>query len=233
MAVYNGNYVTTQAVRDEGVTSALANDDKVAIGIKAAERLIEVWCRRWFYRKQNTTLTIDGGDTYYTSIYQYCGVQTLFLPIPIISLTSVTIDGTVRDLTNFIVMNRIGIPVDDRWNPRIISKYSEFPNDGIQNIVLAGDFGFVEDTVDYTVPEGIKTASLKLAIRQLHLKKMTDPERDMDLNSSLIVEEETPGYRYRLSDKRSGKIGQDGFTGDTEIDDYIEYYRYKTYVGAV
>lgn len=234
MSITDGKYVTGQEVRDEGVTATDADDAKVSLKIVQAERYIEQNTNRWFYKKQAATLTLDGGDSYYWLSGFEETTDTLMIPIPIITLTSVTIDGSLRTLSNFVPFTRIGPPVDDRWNPRIVSKYCEWPTQNVQNIVLVGDFGFCEDTSG-TVPELIKIAARKLTVRFLTTKKMFGSDataRQMELNQGNIVEEHLPGYRYKLRAESLRKFNP-VYVGDPEIDDIIDYYRYKRFVAAV
>lgn len=237
---YNGNYVSNADVRGEGVAASIP-DDKIDRAIKSAELMVENITRRWFYRKRAVNLILDGGDRYVgdyggfpglTTGWQFTGI--LFLSIPVIQLTAININNHAADVNDFVLMNRIGIPTDDRFNPRIISKKIEIPTFGVANISLTGDFGFVENYDTYDTPELIKTATLKLAVNSLLRKKMTDSGRDVEWVSGMIVEEETPGYRYRLSSKlMESRLTQNIFTGDNEVDDILEMYRYKTLIQSV
>jgi hypothetical protein len=231
----DGNYVTLQEIRDEGVTAEDATDAFVYSKILQAERFIESNTNRWFYKKIGATITLDGGDSYFWLMGFEESTDMLFLPIPIINLTSVTIDGSIRILSNFLAFTRIGPPVDDRWNPRIASKLCEWPKEGVLNIVIAGDFGFVEETTSGTVPELIRIAARKLTIRFIDSKKMTGAEataRQMELNQSNIVEEKLPGYSHRLKAESLRKFSP-VYIGDSEIDDTIDFYRYKRWTVAV
>lgn len=225
-----GNYVTIQDIRDEGVTLAVKSDALVTDAIEDAERDIEGWCNRWFYRRTGITLTFDGGNKYYVIVPEIA--QEFLLPVPILSLTGITIDASTRTLANFIIPNHIGPPVDDRWNPRIISILCEFPLQGIQNIALTGDFGFVEDTTVYKTPRKIKLATKLLVIKHyLGIKLITDIERDLELREGYLIEEEIPGHRIKLDDSYFKDINK--YTGDPEIDGIIYEYSHKKFFGAV
>src|SRR5258705_88359 len=80
------------------------------------------------------------------------------IPVPAITITGIEIDGFSRDIDRFINYNRIGAPFDDRFNAKIISKYIEWPDYGLQNIKITGDFGFVENYTTYDTPLEIKEA---------------------------------------------------------------------------
>jgi hypothetical protein len=224
MPTGDGNYVTLQEIRDQGVTSSMASDSQIASAIADAERDIESWTGRWFYRKTGQTLKFDGGVNYYVYNSEYC--QQFSLPVPIINLTGITIDDQVKTLTDFIVFNRIGPPMDDRWNPRIVSKFRDFPLQGMQNIWLIGDFGFVEETTTYAAPRRIKIATKLLVIKHyLELKLITDIERDLEKREAYITEEKIPGHDVKID--KSYLQGIPKFVGDPEIDDIIWTYKYK------
>lgn len=227
---YNGHYVSNADLINEGIDSSV-NTDSV---IKQAERLIEMWCFRWFYQRINTTLTLDGGDHYFPFFGFAETTDLLFIPVPYQNLTAVSVFGINHDISNIIQFTRIGPPRDDRWNPRIISKLHLWPLEGVQNIALTGDFGFIEDATDPTsTPEPIKIAARKLAIRLLPRFKMTDPEREMDQNQSYLQSEEVVGYKYKFVPNFRNEKNPPVYSGDREIDDIVEYYRYKRYVMAV
>lgn len=234
MATGDGNYVKISDIRDQGVTQEQCEDADVAAAILDAEATIESKTGRWFYKRTGITLTLDGGNHYIQLLVVLVQTtDTLSIPIPIINLTAVSIWGAPWDLGNFIVMNRIGPPKDDRWNPRILSKYWQWPQEGVQNIALTGDFGFTEAD-GTTTPLRIKQVAKKLAIRNLPIKKMTGPEgqeREMERNQGYINAEVTPGYQYKM--RADWNLDIPNYTGDPEIDQVIEQYRWKKFVVAV
>ena len=225
-----GNYATLSEVRAEGVPTTIT-DQQITDAIAAAERKIEEQTSRWFYRRTGITLTYDGGKHY--GVFAGFGHTTdlLQITVPIISLTGVNIDSVARDISDFIVYSRIGPPEDDRWNPRIIVKKYGIPCYGLQNIQLIGDFGFVEDAVQFTVPTRIKMATRKLAIMYLPLDQMVSDDFDLGFTASRIIEEEIPGYRYQLSPDKVNAI--EDITGDPFVDSVIEEYKYKKYFAVV
>lgn len=232
MPAYDGKYVTNADVRNEGVTTTDASDATVDLAIQEAERDFEMWTGRWFYRQANVTLQLDGGFKYFPFAGFVETTDLLLLPIPVIALTAVSIFGYAYDITSFIAFSRIGPPRDDRWNPRIISKLYNWPLEGVQNISLTGDFGFVEETTNYTTPLRVKVAVRKLAIRYCNIKKMgvaTASEREMDRNQTYIDSEQLPGYKYQMKKNWRPKADIIWYSGDAEVDEVVEYYRYKRY----
>ncbi len=232
MPVYDGHYVTNADIRNENISTSDASDATVDLAIQEAERNIEMWTGRWFYRQQNINMQLDGGFRYFPFAGFVETTDLLQIAVPILSLTAVQIFGLTFDITSFIPFTRIGPPKDDRWNPRIISKLYNWPMEGVQNIQLTGDFGFVEETTNYTAPLRIKIAARKLAIRLCGIKKMgiaTASEREMDLNQTYIDSEQLPGYKYTMKKNFRPKSDQVWYSGDAEIDEIVEYYRYKRF----
>lgn len=236
--VYNGKYVSTADIRAnlKPAVSSANTDDAIARVIKSSENLIEMWCGRWFYKRVGYTWVLDGINQ--SNSYE------LRLPVPIINLTSLTIWSSLQNVGNYTVYNQIGPPRDDRWNSRIVTSnlggewfntgncYGIFPTDGLQNIILVGDFGFVEDT-DGTTPYPIYIAAKKLALRSILASDMSDvTSRDLLLNKSGIIEEALPEYSYTKSDKVLSENPL-SFSGDDEIDKIIDQYRYKVMSVAV
>lgn len=223
----DGKYVTVADIRSEGITVAQESDAIVSATILSCESIFESWTQRWFYRRQAFQLVLDGGKHYLPfTIGEW--VDQLLIPVPAITITAIEIDGFSRDIDRFINYNRIGAPFDDRFNAKIISKYIEWPDYGLQNIKITGDFGFVENYTTYDTPLEIKEAVRKFVIRKLpFVLKMTNHDRQMFLNESKIIEEQTTGYRYRLQPRRAFKDTDPiGWTGDSEIDEVILKYRW-------
>ena len=233
MATGDGKYVSLLDVRNEGVTTIDASDAIIIAAISQAERLIAMWTGRWFYKRTSYTITIDGGTKYSIPAGIVENSDTLFLTIPIIDITSITIDGNLKLNSDFILMKRIGPPVDDRWNPRIISKNNEWPLQGIQNIVLVGDFGFVEDAATGTSPELIKIAAKKEVIRLLPLGSMLSGDRELFQHSGRIVSEDLPGYKYQITQRGISKSEHAVYSGDPEIDSIVDQYKYKRFFATV
>lgn len=123
--------------------------------------IISLFTNRDFELK-SITLRLDGD-----------GTNELHLPIPIVSITSVTDDSGLVDSDDYVVYNR-EIP-NDKDKPYIVKTYGTFPK-GNQNIVVEGVFGWVEG--------GLKPRPiLQVAYRLLYL--MFEP---LLANSDLDIE---------------------------------------------
>jgi hypothetical protein len=226
--------IAIQDVRDEGVTSSDADDARVTYLIGLATQYIRVATGGGLFTKETLTFKMDGP-----------GGRVLFLPIPIISLTSIKIESVTLDSSSYVVYNRIGPPFDDRYNPKVVMKSSPeaayygdnwfvrrkkwddpvFPY-GQQNIELSGDFGFVEDSSG-TVCSQIKQLALALVIREVKL--LTDKSRKADQRKDRIVSESIGDYSYSLEEL--AKSGEP--TGDPYIDQIIADYHVPIKVSMI
>lgn len=146
-----GDYITIQKVRDEGVTVAIAADSKVSDYIKTWQAILERVCRQWF-ESRTLTLNINGNDS-----------DTLFFGVPIISITSLKINGstTALDSTLYKVYSANGV-LNDKKNPKISLIGPDSYRDifaapvimgrlrfrkGRQNQEVKGAFGYIETDV--------------------------------------------------------------------------------------
>jgi hypothetical protein len=233
--------LTVQDIRDEGVTTKLADDAKVESLILLAAEYIENFTGRWF-EPRSRTFKLDGR-----------GHAALFLHHPIISIASVTIEltpGTVNplpvDLDDLSVYNRhvregLTDP-DDRNNPKIEffrsnedlrratpgSVFLVFP-EGRQNVTVEGVFGFTDyDALD---PQGktpplIAEVAKRLVIRLLPLKV-----RQSLQGSGAIWKMVTRDQRVEFGEPTRLAI-QGAFTGDPEIDQILARYRRPPHIGV-
>lgn len=227
-------YITVQDVRDEGVTAAIADDDKVLAYISCWQEMIDRACRQWFLPR-TLTLNFDGNDS-----------NTLFFGVPIISIEYIKLNDSTAELDPlyYRVYSGRSYP-DDRRNPRIrLKERSDFRDiydaptyynrkfyKGAQNQEVKGVFGFVED--DGTTPCMIKRALTKLVIEKLTNPIFHDPTAGAapPVSPTLgpLLEEWTDGhklkYGYAGGETAARKPGMSGITQDPEILDIIRMYR--------
>lgn len=145
-----GEYITVQQIRDEGITIAIAPDSKVLNYIRTWQEILERACRNWFEARL-LTVQLNGTDS-----------DTLFLGVPIISLTHLKINNsdTALESTYYKVYSEKGSP-DYRRNPKI-SLVSEELRDvftaplttgrlkfykGKKNQEIKATFGFIEPDI--------------------------------------------------------------------------------------
>lgn len=190
-------YVTHDEMQKEGIDAPSARLDNT---IALAQNYIELMTGQFFELK-TMTMKFDGGK------------KVLFLPVFAYSLTGITIDGDSLDEDDYTLYNRF--TPDDRFNPKVIFKTK--PVSGNLNIELTGEFGFVES--DGSTPEQIKKVCKKLVIHEI--PQLTDDAGNDYLDRSRIVEEDTDGHSYRLSEI----VGTGQFTGDPEIDRILSSYQ--------
>jgi len=226
-------YVTVAEMRAEGVTTAMADDARVTRAVALAQEYFEFQTLLFFNYRANTTFRIDGS-----------GTTVLELPAPALSITSVTVDTmTVIEVTDpgnppfggsFVNYN--DEEGDDWWFPRLemfagpltrmdraFYGYSSPWNPtgivpiwpwGRKNVVVTGDFGFV-DTDTHATPLLVKEAILRLAIQKLKPLTKVNPRNGM-------FQSETLGsYSYSL-----GANAQNywGFSSDPVVNEIIANY---------
>ena len=158
------NYVTVQELRDEGLPASVG-DIRAGTLITRAEALVEELTRN-FFREVSGTFVFDGNNAH-----------ILHLPLPIISVTSLTINGHTAALdSNFYqVFNGRQRPNDDRRNPKIKLKASAAATSiyafgatdrflkGLDQTIV-GKFGFLEP--NDSVPEIVKECVIGIALLQ-------------------------------------------------------------------
>lgn len=203
-------YCTIEDIRAEGVTEEQFIDDRVTAAITQAAAYIEKATGRFFYSRE-LTLTLDGE-----------GDDTLFLDVPIIAVSAITIGGSACDLDDFEIYNRL-IP-DDRKCPKIVYTEGIFP-EGNLNVSISGTFGYLDESgsgeeVERITPPAIKRACIKLVILDL-LPLLGDSDAQDDIRRRWLISEKTDGHSYQLSElAMSG-----GTSGDREIDRILAAYR--------
>jgi len=216
-----GNYVSIQDFRDEGVTVAQASDERLLALIEIWESFVNEQTGQWFYPK-DITLELDGNDT-----------DILFLSIPIISVTSLKLNGETEalDAASYVVYNRFD--PDDRRNPRIKlqrtstmdlferlsaggSQALRFAK-GYRNQIIEGSFGFIE-------PDGCAPKLIKYAVTRLVIARI-GPEASAGASpAGPVVEEWTDGHKLKYSDIPAAS-GGGSITGDLEVDRILKMYR--------
>jgi len=158
--------------------------------LDAGERIFEVislFTNRDFELK-SITMNLDGQ-----------GISELYLPIPIISITSITENGdNLLETADYVVYNR-GLP-DDKEKPYIIKTSGVFPK-GNQNIEVVGTFGWVEG--------GMKPGPLmEVAYRLLYLMfqpllEGSDLDIEVPMNPNEIKSETRDRWSYSKYNRES------------------------------
>ena len=215
------DYITIQDVRDAGISDAIADDAAVSASIVTNQQFIERATRQWF-DSRTLTLYLDGNTS-----------DTLYLPVPIISVTSLKINGQddALDSSLYEVYSSADLP-DDRWNPRIKlvrgntdlfadpfrTEYPPLFRKGRRNQEITGAFGFVE--ADGSTPELIKRALLLLVI-----EKLTNPPFGDAIPGAApgpvgnVMRETTDGHTLQYTFVKFGdtRAGLSGYTMNREV----------------
>lgn len=227
------NYITLADVRAAGLDSATADDAAVNAAIPLWQQILERACRQWF-EPRTITAKLDGNNT-----------NTLHLPIPVISVSSLKINDSTTALatSEYRVYNGRAAPNDDRANPRI-ALVAGGPRDiftaplstgrlrfafGRQNQEVVGSFGFTEP--DGSVPFAIKRALTKLVIEKLTVPVYTpagsSPPAAPTSFAGVVIMEQTDGHMMQYAQPKGGSTrdGLSGITDDPEILKIITMYR--------
>lgn len=222
-------YALVQDFRDEGFTVAMVSDSRLLALIQMQSQYIDMLTGQWF-NPRTGTLTIDGR-----------GSRALRLPVPIISITEVRLDGSVVDAAAYRVYSRhltAGVTAeDDRNDPRIVfyESTSELPlalwaypawPPGFQNLEVDGVFGYTDGPGPVgTTPLLIKEALMLLVRKKIPLMSAVD-ERTAELVVGKVMREETRDQRVELNPKLMERGGSFGYTltGDSEIDSILIHF---------
>lgn len=224
-------YCTVQDVRDQGLTDTSAYPDAtVQAAIDLASQYIDRATRQWFDVRART-VTIYGNDS-----------DRLFLPVPIVSVTDLFINGRFDAADklaaeDYTVFNGRDLP-DDRKNPKIQlvnQRRSIFQVPALQygrrifmkgmRQKIVGTFGYVE--ADDSTPLLIKRACLKMTLRFVEKLAPSGTGSSGGNNSGIIIGESTDGHfiQYAMPNATGAKGGSYGVSKDPEVETILLQYR--------
>jgi hypothetical protein len=187
-------------------------DSEIEAKIKWASAFIDRATRQWF-EARTITAYLDGN-----------GTKLLQLPVPVISLTSLYINGDFDNVlasTEYAVYSSEGL-TDERRNPHICLLNTIFRT-GNQNIKLVGSFGFMDtEGANKVTPTMIKAACLRIVLREFgHSSALvTHP-------LGPVMMENTDGHQVMYATPRFGSLrpGNMAITGDPQIDNVLALYK--------
>lgn len=210
-----GSYTSVERLRAEGVTEALASDARLADLIEEASREIDRVCR-WWFEPRSRTLTFSGP-----------GHDTIRLPAPVISISSVKIGG-VAVASGWAAQGLA--PVEDARKPRpeLLRTTGAPWVEGIRNIEVVGVFGFTEadGTAQGRTPHAIRRACELMVLRAAR-------------PHAAEAEERTRGRVASMRTNRQGisfaplRAGETAFDSDPEISRILAAYRSPARAGGV
>jgi hypothetical protein len=205
-------YATLAEVRAEGVpNTAPYTDARVNDRLELATEYIERICGMYF-TPTTAALRLNGS-----------GLETLLLPQPLLSLTSVSIDGTnltSSQLAAVLILSGNKPGADDRRNPRLYWRDNTFTR-GTANVVVTGSWGFVDGSSgSYRTPRAIRDVCIRLVLLDLDL--IGDPIATRERKDA------TFGIRHAVHNRSvdlSELAVSGGATGDTDIDRVLAKHR--------
>ena len=161
-------WISLAEVRAQDFKNPPYSDDAVNTAIAEVEAYVQRLLGNWF-DPRTLTLKLDGS-----------GRDTLLLSFPIISISSITINGATIAPTSVVVYNRHlsgMLRPDDRQNPKLVFatptqdiRSGRCWTRGNQNVVVTGSFGYRDyDAGDTTgqIPPALKRALYLLLPRFL------------------------------------------------------------------
>lgn len=209
MNVFDITELRKRGLADE----ALFPDWKILETERRVWELIELICNQFFEKR---TFSNSSGD-YPALQLDGTGRNILYLPFPIVTLSSISVDGTAQSLSDITVYNRVYPTIDDRRNPKLIHEEGSFDK-GNLNIEIEGIFGFVDHN-GYP-PAPLVDAAMKILM--LEMKPLVgNPGWTGGPVQGNIISETADKYTYK---KQVGEVIS-GFTGVPEIDKVLFLYR--------
>jgi hypothetical protein len=252
-----GRYVTVAEMRDEGVTTTQADNNRVRKIIKLAESFIEKTTGRWFYPK-NLELKFDGKYSDYLEvgppIIAITDIKMLYEPV-VGGYTYETLDvDSVRVYNRHLTQGLVD--PDDRDAPKLVVEDYDWQTvarwwKGHQNVVLTGTYGYTvlgDETAGETsegsqvplyfghTPQEIRDVAQQLVVRYLpqrgDLDAVDDSTRRSDVTKIKTRDQE---INYTAGGQASGgsHILAGSFTGDPKIDSILALYKRPAHIVAV
>lgn len=219
------SYASLSQARAEGITTDQASNERLQQLLDDASERIDA-VTGWWFSPRAMTLRLSGRQD-----------DPLPLPAPVITLTSVTLDGAALDLNAAVmVKGRVTDPHADIRYPRLLRRALSpgeaplasvrFPWPyGEENVVVVGTFGYTKAD-GATAPADIREACLRLAVR--NLPRLTDAAGQAERERGRVSRETTDGHSYELGGVQAGTAGSwraGGITGDPTIDVLLAQYR--------
>lgn len=233
-------YCTIADIRDEGYAITAYPDETVQQAINASTSIIDRLTRQWFEPRYKR-VSLDGK-----------GIDTLFLYVPIVTITKVEVDGSSESLDNYEFYNRHlthGIvSQDDRADPRICWGENRTGVDirrlygggdfqrARKSIVVSGLFGYTDlgpddfagETVkgnQIPVSYGVTPGLINQAAKRLTIRHMqTFSDGDDSAKASRLLSEKTRDQSYTLAAPSTADSSY-GLTGDLEVDKILMMYQ--------
>jgi hypothetical protein len=227
-----GAYCTLSDINDEGFIDPPYTNARINTVITLACNILERVTGRWF-EPRDLDLTLDG-----------TGNRALRFRDPIISVTTVELDGVAVDIDDLVVYNRhvaqnMTRP-DDRDDPRIeintgivsgIYSTGRWP-EGQQIIRVVGKFGYTDydsGDVEGQTPPLINHLCKLLVVRELPFLSDRDAREDLR-GRGRITQKKTrdQSITFGAGGATGGalsRLAMGLWTGDAEVDSLIAMYR--------
>lgn len=174
------------------------DENKIAFLLEYCSLIIDSYTNTNFSNEVDKTIYVDGE-----------GTNKLFLPERIYNIKSIsTYDNLlIYDLTDLLITDK---------NMAILNRKYDF-NDGDQNIMITGDFGWE------TVPDPIITCLVSLC--NSHFYTIDDEDLYQKI-AGPFSSEKIGNYSYQLRDRLNNVTGEEMVTtGDSKVDQILDKYK--------
>jgi hypothetical protein len=219
-------YATLQDVRDFGITEDMLSDAKVLIMLEMYSEAIDSITGQWF-EPRTLTIKVDGA-----------GVDTLFLDVPIISISSLKINGDTiaTPASDYTVYNSRSMP-DDRKVPKIVlgaegghlapRALRPIFVTGRRNQEVSGVFGYVD-------ADGNTPALIKHALLLIIAEKVANPpvpgeyQEEKKGGMGPLIEEVTDSHslKWGMPNQKAQKAGiASGISDDREVNKILLMFK--------
>lgn len=216
-------YITTQQVLDALDPRATADldDGDLWDSIELWSQFVDRATRQWF-EPRTKTLLVDGN-----------GTDTLFLPVPIISVAALYVNG---DFVNAVTSSEFTVYSGDeaRKNPKLKLNGGSYGRDiflplqrrmgvgfarGNKNQRVVGTFGYIE--ADGSTPRLIQRAVLRLVANNVGRRAFA---QSIAAGGGWVKSESTDGHSISYGFPET-KVGTMGITRDAEVEAILQMYK--------
>lgn len=212
-------YASVAELRAEGVTEAQASDARLEALIQEASDYIDLETG-WWFEPRSAEISLHGR-----------GTSTLALPVPLIRLFSMRVDG-VPVRADAETVSIVGAPIlitpvepSITWRGRVFSR-------GTSNVVLTGRFGYTAASTgsdEGVTPSAIRRATRALVIRLLPVQANVDAVAEAR-DRMRVVEVRTRDQAIRYAPMAIEQVR--AATGVPEIEDVLRLFRRPAGLGA-
>jgi|WetSurMetagenome_2_1015567.scaffolds.fasta_scaffold104444_2 hypothetical protein len=205
-------YASVADLRAEGVTTSEVDDARLALLIRECTALIDRACG-WWFEPRTVGFVLSGR-----------GSRFLELPVPPITLSSLSLDGTALSVES----PNCRILGDSVTGPSCTIKHIVVFRRGRDNVEVSGSFGYVDHDASgaVIVPDSVRRACMMLVIDRVPRLGSSDASALRD--RWRILKEETRDQSVTYAERQQSVSA----TGNPDVDQLLSIYRKPLQLGA-